>query len=33
MRRDRGDSDGSYTFSDAIEDDGITDHDYPIELS
>jgi N-methylhydantoinase B/oxoprolinase/acetone carboxylase alpha subunit len=25
--------DGSYTFSDAIEDDGITDHDYPIELS
>jgi len=25
--------DGTYTFSDAIEDDGITDHDYPIELT
>ena len=24
--------DGVYTFSDAIEDDGITDRDYPIEL-
>ena len=25
--------DGVYTFSDAIEDDGITDRDYPIELT
>jgi 5-oxoprolinase (ATP-hydrolysing)/N-methylhydantoinase B len=24
--------DGVYTFEDAIEDDGITDHDYPIKL-
>ena len=24
--------DGVYTFEDAIEDDGITDRDYPIEL-
>ena len=24
--------DGVYTFTDAIEDDGITDRDYPIEL-
>ncbi|MFN0153038.1 MAG: hydantoinase B/oxoprolinase family protein [Gaiella sp.] len=25
--------DGVYTFEDAIEDDGITDHDYPMRLS
>ncbi|MEP6893556.1 MAG: hydantoinase B/oxoprolinase family protein [Gaiellaceae bacterium] len=25
--------DGVYTFEDAIEDDGITDHDYPIKLT
>ena len=25
--------DGTYTFQDAIEDDGITDRDYPIELA
>jgi N-methylhydantoinase B len=25
--------DGVYSFEDAIEDDGITDHDYPIKLS
>src|SRR3989442_7132457 len=25
--------DGTYTFEDAIEDDGITDRDYPIKLS
>jgi N-methylhydantoinase B len=25
--------DGSYSFEDAIEDDGITDHDYPIKLA
>ncbi len=24
--------DGVYTFEDAIEDDGITDHDYPMKL-